>query len=159
MSEGLNKVLLIGRLGLDPELKYTQGGQAVLRMRLATTERWSDKGEKKERTEWHTVIVWGNRAEALSKILTKGREVYIEGRIQSRSWEDKEGGKRTTTEIVANNLLLLGGGQQRDGQRESGGERQQHRGNGNGGGNRPAPRTPPPNDEPLDDFGGDDLPF
>jgi single-strand DNA-binding protein len=109
-AEGLNKVLLIGNLGLDPELKYTQGGQAVLRLRLATTERYGNKaGERQERTEWHTVIVWGNRAEALNKILHKGRTIYVEGRLQTRQWEDKEGGKRSTTEIVAVQLLLLGG--------------------------------------------------
>ncbi|WP_053237602.1 single-stranded DNA-binding protein [Sandaracinus amylolyticus] len=115
-SEGLNKVLLIGNLGLDPELKYTQGGQAVLRLRLATTERYGNKaGERQERTEWHTVIVWGNRAEALNKILHKGRTIYVEGRLQTRNWEDKDGGKRSTTEIVATQILLLGGGQRGEG--------------------------------------------
>ncbi|AKF10654.1 Single-stranded DNA-binding protein [Sandaracinus amylolyticus] len=107
---------MIGNLGLDPELKYTQGGQAVLRLRLATTERYGNKaGERQERTEWHTVIVWGNRAEALNKILHKGRTIYVEGRLQTRNWEDKDGGKRSTTEIVATQILLLGGGQRGEG--------------------------------------------
>jgi single-strand DNA-binding protein len=130
-AEGLNKVLLIGNLGMDPELKFTQGGQAVLRMRLATTERYGNKaGERQERTEWHTVIVWGNRAEALNKILHKGRTIYVEGRLQTRSWEDKDGGKRSTTEVVANQILLLGGGQRGEGGDFGGGEP----GGGGGGG-------------------------
>lgn len=147
-SEGLNKVLLIGNLGMDPELKHTQGGQAVLRLRLATTERWGEKGEKKERTEWHTVIVWGNRGEALSKILTKGRTIYVEGRLSTREWEDKQGSKRTTTEIVATNVLLLGGGQRGEG----GGERPS---SGGGGGRTSASSGV----DAADDFGTDDIPF
>ena len=142
-AEGLNKVLLIGNLGMDPELKYTQGGQAVLRLRLATTERYGNKaGERQERTEWHTVIVWGNRAEALNKILHKGRTIYVEGRLQTRQWEDKDGGKRSTTEVVANQILLLGGG------RGPGGE-------GGDFGGEGGDDFPPGGD----DFGGDDIPF
>jgi single-strand DNA-binding protein len=111
MAEGLNKVILIGNLGMDPELRFTQGSQAVLRMRLATTEGYVNRArERQERTEWHTVIVWGNRAEALSKILSKGRSIAVEGRIQYRQWEDKDGNKRNSTEIVATNIILLGGG-------------------------------------------------
>lgn len=110
-SEGLNKVMLIGNLGVDPELKHTPNGGSVLRIRLATTEKYLSKaGERSEKTEWHTVIIWGNRAEALSKILAKGRTIYVEGRLQTRQWEDKEGGKRSTTEITASQILLLGGG-------------------------------------------------
>lgn len=145
--EGLNKVQLIGNLGMDPELKYTQGGQAVLRLRLATTERWADKGEKKEKTEWHTVILWGNRGEALSKILEKGRTIYVEGRIQTREWEDKDGGKRTSTEVVATNVLLLGGGRQH-GERQHGQASAPQRGS--------APRPEPEGD---DGFGTGDIPF
>ncbi len=131
-AEGLNKVLLIGNLGLDPELKYTQGGQAVLRMRLATTERYGNKaGERQERTEWHTVIVWGNRAEALNKILHKGKTIYVEGRLQTRQWEDKDGGKRSTTEIVANQILLFGGPRGEGGEGGGGGG---YSGGGGGGG-------------------------
>lgn len=111
---GLNKAMLIGNLGADPELKFTQGGQAVLRIRLATTERYKDKdGEQQERTEWHSVSVWGKRAEALHKILAKGRTIYVEGRIQTRSWE-KDGDKRYSTEINAVDIQLLGGGGKRE---------------------------------------------
>lgn len=107
---GLNKVQLIGNLGLDPELKYTQGGAAILRMRLAVNETWKDReGQKQERTEWATVIMWGKRAEGLAPHLGKGDRVYIEGRLQTREWEDKDGNRRTTTEIVAHELLFLGG--------------------------------------------------
>jgi len=113
VSQGLNKVLLIGNLGADPELKYTQGNQAVLKLRLATSESWAPKdgGERQERTEWHTVVVWGKRAEGLSKVLAKGKTIYVEGRIQSRTWEDQNGQKRSAVDIVASEILLLGGGQ------------------------------------------------
>ena len=111
MAEGLNKAILVGNLGMDPELKFTQGGQAVLRIRLATTESFVNKsGERQERTDWHTVVVWGKRAESLNKILSKGRSIWVEGRIQTRSWEDKDGGKRYATEINANNIGLVGSG-------------------------------------------------
>jgi single-strand DNA-binding protein len=110
VTQGLNKAILIGNLGADPELKYTQGNQAVLKIRLATSESYQDKaGERQERTEWHTVTVWGKRAEGLSRVLSKGSRIYAEGRIQSRQWEDKDGNKRTTTEINAHEILLLGG--------------------------------------------------
>lgn len=111
MAEGLNRAILVGNLGVDPELKFTQGGQAVLRIRLATTESFLNRtGERQERTDWHTVVVWGKRAEALNKILSKGRTIWVEGRIQTRSWEDKDGGKRYSTEINATNIGLVGGG-------------------------------------------------
>lgn len=111
MAEGLNRVTLIGNLGQDPELRYTQSNQGVLSLRMATTESYFDNNtkERKERTEWHTVIIWGKRGEALNKIITKGSRICIEGRLQTRSWEDKTGNKRYTTEIVANNVILLGG--------------------------------------------------
>jgi single-strand DNA-binding protein len=117
MAEGLNRAILVGNLGMDPELKFTQGGQAVLRIRLATTESYPSKtGERQERTEWHTVVVWGKRAEALNKILSKGRTIWVEGRIQTRSWEDKkDGSKRYSTEINANNIGLVGSGGGRGG--------------------------------------------
>lgn len=112
MAEGLNRAILVGNLGMDPELKFTQGGQAVLRIRLATSDSFLNKaGERQERTEWHTVVVWGKRAESLNKILSKGRTIWVEGRIQTRSWEDKkDGGKRYATEINAQNIGLVGGG-------------------------------------------------
>ena len=107
----LNKVMLIGRLGSDPQLRYTQGGQAVANFNIATNERWTDKsGQQQERTEWHKIVVWGRQGENCEKYLSKGRNVFIEGRMQTREWEDKEGGKRKTTEIVAQNVQFLDGG-------------------------------------------------
>jgi single-strand DNA-binding protein len=110
MAGGVNKVILVGNLGADPELRYTPGGASVCEMRLATNESWTDKsGEKQERTEWHRIIVWGKRAEICSKYLSKGRQCYIEGRLRTRSWDDKDGNKRWTTEIVATDVQFLGG--------------------------------------------------
>lgn len=115
----LNKVLLIGNLGADPELSYTPNGTAKATMRLATREVWTGKdGQKGERTEWHRVIAWGRLAEICGQYLTKGREVYIEGRLQTRSWEDRDGNKRWTTEVIASGMQMLGGGR---GAREEGG--------------------------------------
>lgn len=137
--------MLIGNLGQDPELRYTQGGQAVLNLRMATTESFVNRDrERQERTEWHTIVMWGKRGEALAKFLTKGSRMAVEGRIQTRSWEAKDGGKRYTTEIVATNVIMLGG--------RSGG----------GGGQDEGP--PPPSDEYApgkadDGFGDDDIPF
>lgn len=114
MSEGLNRVMLLGNLGQDPELKYTQGGQAVLNIRLATTETYFDRDrQKKERTDWHTVVIWGNRAEALSKILSKGSSIFVEGSIRNSSYEGRDGQKRYKTEISAKNVILSGGGRRR----------------------------------------------
>lgn len=116
MAEGLNRVMLIGNLGQDPELRYTQSGQAVLNLRLATNESFLNRdNERQERTEWHTVTIWGKRGEALNKILSKGKQLFVEGRLQTRSWEDKQGAKRYTTEVVATNVVLLGGGGGRGG--------------------------------------------
>ena len=107
---GVNKVILVGNLGRDPELRYTQSGQAVVNFTLATSESWTDKsGEKAERTEWHRIVVWGRTGEMCAQYLSKGRSVYIEGRIQTREWEDKEGNKRSTTEINAQTVQFLGG--------------------------------------------------
>src|SRR6478735_6558996 len=109
MSENLNRVMLLGNLGSDPELRFTQGGQAVLNMRLATTESYLDKDKvRKERTDWHSVVVWGKRGEALAKILTKGSSVFIEGSLRTSSYDNKEGQKVYKTEINATNLLLTG---------------------------------------------------
>lgn len=150
MAGGVNKVILIGNLGANPELKYLPSGQAVCEMRLATGESFTDKqGQRQERTEWHRVVVWGKTAENCSQYLAKGRQIYVEGRLQTRSWDDKEGNKRYTTEVVGQTVTFLGGGGER-GERAPAG--------GNNKGREDAP--PPP------DFGSapspgsdDDVPF
>jgi len=161
MAEGLNRVTLIGNLGADPELKFTQGSQAVLRLRLATTESYVNKArERQERTEWHTVIIWGNRGEALNKILSKGGRICVEGRIQYRQWDDKEGNKRYSTEIVATNVVLLGGPRGSSGGGGYGGGGESGGGSGESGG-RSGESGAPPNDMPPDEggAGNDDIPF
>lgn len=106
----VNKVILLGRLGQDPELKYTPGGSPVCNFSLATTESWTDKsGQKQEKTEWHRVVVWGKLAELCKQYLAKGRQVFVEGSLQTRSWDDKDGQKRYTTEINARSIQFLGG--------------------------------------------------
>jgi single-strand DNA-binding protein len=110
MAEGLNKVMLLGNLGADPELKMTQGGQAVLKLRLATTETYLDKNQtRQERTEWHSVTMWGKRGEALAKFLAKGERIFVEGSLRTSSYE-KNGEKRYSTEINASNIILAGRG-------------------------------------------------
>ena len=185
MAEGLNRVMLLGNLGADPELRFTQGGQAVLNLRLATTESYLDKDKvRKERTDWHSIVVWGKRGEALSKILNKGSSIFVEGSLRTSSYDDREGNKRYKTEVVANNILLTGGGRGRGGApdegggfsgggRSSGGEggasygggygRGGGGGGGGGGGDDPGGnvpsrgggnRPPAPEQGPPDDFGG-----
>ena len=107
---GINKAILIGNLGADPEVRYTQDGTAVASFNIATSETWKDKasGEKREKTEWHRIVAFGRIGEICGEYLSKGRQVYIEGRIQTRQWEDKEGIKRYTTEIVASQMQMLG---------------------------------------------------
>jgi single-strand DNA-binding protein len=108
MANSVNKVILVGRLGKDPEVKYTQAGVPVARFTLATDESWKDQsGEKQQRTEWHNIVAWRKLAEICGQYLNKGKLVYVEGRLQTRSWEDKEGNKRYTTEIQADNLVML----------------------------------------------------
>ena len=105
----VNKVILVGNLGRDPETRYTTGGDAVTNIRVATTDTWKDKnGEKQEKTEWHTVVFFGRQAEIAGEYLKKGRQVYIEGRLQTRKWQDKEGQDRYSTEIVADRMQMLG---------------------------------------------------
>ena len=107
---GINKAILVGRLGSDPEVRYTPSGDAVANFSIATSEEWKDKntGEKKERTEWHRIVAWRRLGEICGEYLSKGRQVYVEGRIQTNTWEDKEGNKRYTTEIIANTVQFLG---------------------------------------------------
>ncbi len=141
MAEGLNRVLLLGNLGADPELKVTPGGQAVLKMRLATTESYLDRNRvRQERTEWHIVVLWGKRAEGLGKFLTKGSRLFIEGGLRTTSYEDRDGNKRYRTEIVASNVILAGGG-----------------GGGGGGRGRGPAESGPPEDD-LGAAGGYDGP-
>ncbi len=119
MADGLNRVLLFGNLGQDPELRMTSGGQAVLKMRLATSESYLDRNKvRQERTEWHSVVVWGRRAEALSKFLTKGTRLFVEGGLRTSSYDDRDGNKRYKTEVVAQNIILGGGGARGGGQRD-----------------------------------------
>jgi single-strand DNA-binding protein len=106
---GVNKVILVGRLGKDPEVRYTPSGAAVANFSIATSEEWKDKntGEKQERTEWHRIVAWRRLGEICGEYLHKGSQIYIEGRLQTRSWEDRDGNKRYTTEIVAQNMQML----------------------------------------------------
>lgn len=105
----VNKAIILGRLGVDPELKYTPGGAAVCTLSIATSESWMDKsGQKQEKTEWHRVVVWGKQAENCAQYLKKGRQAYIEGRIQTRSWDDQNGQKKYTTEINASTVQFIG---------------------------------------------------
>ena len=121
MAEGMNKVFLLGNLGAEPELRFTQNGNAVLNMRLATSERFKDNsGEWKDRTEWHSVVVWGKRGEGLAKILTKGSRIMVEGSLRTTSYEARDGGKRYKTEVNAYNVLLAGGDRRQSSQRSSG---------------------------------------
>jgi single-strand DNA-binding protein len=134
MADGLNRVMLLGNLGADPELRFTQGGQAVLNMRLATTESYLDKDKvRRERTDWHNVVVWGKRGEALAKILTKGSSVFIEGSLRTSSYDNKEGQKVYKTEINANNILLTGSRHRDGGGAEAGGAGGGYEGGGGGG--------------------------
>jgi len=111
MARGINKVILVGHLGRDPEVRYAPSGQAIANVTIATSEQWKDKntGEKQERTEWHRVVFFSRLAEIAGEYLKKGSQVYIEGRLQTRKWQDKDGNDRYTTEIVANEMQMLGG--------------------------------------------------
>jgi len=148
----VNKVFLVGRLGRDPETRYTGGGSAVANFSVATDETYKDRnGERQKRTEWHKIVVWGKQAEIAQQYLKKGSLVFIEGRIQSREWQDKEGQKRTSFEIVANNFRMLGG-------RGEGGS------GGGGGRSTEDYDQSGPSEEPLGGQGGpeisdEDIPF
>ncbi len=109
MARGLNKVMIIGHLGQDPEMRYTPSGRPVTTIRIATSRTWkSADGERRTETEWFTVVAWGNLAEICNQYLAKGKQVYFEGRLHNRRWEDSEGNKRLTTEIVADQMIMLG---------------------------------------------------
>jgi len=144
MADGLNKCMLLGNLGADPELKVTPGGQAVLKLRLATTESYLDKSQtRQERSEWHRITIWGKRGEGLAKILSKGDRIFVEGRIQTSTYE-KDGEKRYSTEIVANNVILCGGRK-----RDAGGDSQRDS----------VPPTAPSDPTPAPAGGDDEIPF
>ncbi len=116
---GVNKVILLGRLGADPEVRYTAGGTAVAKFNLATSETWKDKdGSKQEKTEWHRVVAFGKLGETCGEYLSKGKQVYVEGKLQTRSWEDKEGNKKYTTEVNVSNMVMLGSGSGEGGGKE-----------------------------------------
>ena len=136
----VNKAIVLGNLGRDPELRHTGSGRPVASLRIATNEVWNDQsGERQERTEWHSVVVWGRQAENCSQYLKKGRTVYVEGRLQTRKWQDKDGNDRYTTEIVADRVQFIGGGA--------------GAGTGSAVGDEGGDFAPPP------PAGGDDIPF
>jgi len=155
MARGVNKAMLIGNLGNDPDMRYTAGGAAVANVSIATAESWRDKesGEQQARTEWHRVVFFGRLAEIVGEYLRKGSQVYVEGRLQTRKWTDKEGNERYTTEIVANEMQMLGS---KGGGSTSYASAPQPQPQQN---NAPAPQTAPAsNSAPADDF-DDDIPF
>jgi len=156
MAGGVNKAILIGNLGADPEVRFTTGGQAVANFRIATSESWKDKnGQPQERTEWHRIVVWGKLAELCGEYLKKGRQCFVEGRIQTREWTNKEGQKQYTTEVVATQVTFLGG-------RPEGAASSAPRAAANGQpqGSSQGDYGPPPMDDPGPmPSGGDDIPF
>ncbi len=151
----VNKVILVGNLGADPDTRYLPSGEAVTNIRIATTETWKDKsGEKQERTEWHNIAFFGRLAEIAAEYLKKGRSVYVEGRLRTRKWQDKDGNDRYTTEIVASEMQMLGSPGERSADRGERYEREERPAAGGQGGSKPAPA---PKKKP-DDF-DDDIPF
>ncbi len=156
MAGGVNKAILIGNLGADPEVRFTAGGQAVANFRIATSESWKDKnGQQQERTEWHRIVVWGKLAELCGEYLKKGRQCYVEGRLQTREWTNKDNQKQYTTEVVAQTVTFLGG--RPEGAGSASGARS------SGGYNQPSSQAdygPPPMEDPGPmPSGGDDIPF
>jgi single-strand DNA-binding protein len=155
LGMSVNKVILVGRLGQNPEVRYTPSGAAVANFSIATNESWTDKqGQKQERTEWHRIVVWGKLAELCSQYLTKGRQAYIEGRMQTRQWQDKDGQTKYTTEVQAQTVQFLGGGAGAGADRGQGFDDM----NAGGAGGMQAGRQPsaPTGDAP---FTEDDIPF
>ncbi len=148
----VNKVILVGRLGKDPETRYTSSGQAVCNFTMATDETYKDRaGERQKRTEWHRIVVWAKQAEIAQKYLRKGSLIYVEGRIQTRQWDDREGQKRTSVEIVANNFRMLG-------------SRSEGSGGGSGGGSSMSQAEPEApgsaaEDLPPAEVSDEDIPF
>ena len=154
MARGVNKVILVGNLGRDPEIKYTASGAAIANITIATSESWNDKqtGEKVEKTEWHRVVAFQRLAEIMGEYLKKGSQVYIEGKLQTRKWQDQSGADRYSTEVVASDMQMLGG---------RGGDAGSQPQGGGGGGFRknPAPQQAPAKPALDNDFADDDIPF
>ncbi|MCK8517277.1 single-stranded DNA-binding protein [Methylonatrum kenyense] len=152
---GVNKVLLIGNLGVDPEVRYSPSGAAVTNIRIATSESWRDRqtGEMQERTEWHRIVFFGKLAEIAGEYLRKGSKVYVEGRLQTRKWQGQDGQDRYTTEVVANEMQMLDGRGGGGGMGDSGGGRAQE-----GSAPRREPAAQSQAEPPMDDF-DDDIPF
>lgn len=159
MSKGINKVILVGHLGQDPEVKYMPSGNAVANISIATTESWKDKqtGQQQDRTEWHRVVFYSRLAEIVGEYLKKGRQIYIEGSLRTRKWQAQDGQDRYTTEIIANEMQMLGG----RGDNSSGGEYDQSKQY-----SAPAPQPQKPSNQPKPEPAGqgfdsfdDDIPF
>ncbi|MAA74635.1 MAG: single-stranded DNA-binding protein [Salinisphaeraceae bacterium] len=165
MARGINKAILIGNLGTDPETRYTAGGSPVTNIRIATSEAWKDKssGEMQERTEWHNIVFFGRLAEVAGEYLKKGSKVYVEGRLQTRKWQGQDGQDRYTTEIVANEMQMLdsrgGGTANFDGPRGGGGGGSRPQGGGGYGGGNQNQGGPVPSNNQFDDDLDDDIPF
>lgn len=157
-GRSLNRVQLIGHLGKDPEVKYTPQGTPVAKITIATNERFKDKGgEWQDRTEWHNVVLWSRMAEIAGEYLKKGKQVFIEGRLQTRSWDDKQTGqKKYMTEIVASDMILLGGG---GGRAEGGGDYSGGSRGASSGGNNFDQRSPEPEPAPAGPITDEDIPF
>ncbi|MCX8048475.1 MAG: single-stranded DNA-binding protein [Methylohalobius sp.] len=152
-TRGINKVILIGNLGADPEIRYTPSGEAVAALRIATSDVWKDKnGEQQERTEWHRVVLFGRLAEIAGEYLKKGRQVYIEGSLRTRKWQDRDGQERYTTEIVGREMQLLGG--------RGDGAAQEQSFSAYSEGTAPSkPKADKPSAPSQEDFEDDDIPF
>jgi single-strand DNA-binding protein len=162
MAKSVNKVILLGTLGKDPELKYTPQGTAVAKFSMATNENYKDKqsGEWKERTEWHNIVVWQRMAEVAAEYLKKGSKAYIEGRLTTRSWDDKETGqKKYMTEIVANDLVLIGGRREGGGEGEHSGGRRAAAGQDRGGQSSSSSEDHFSQSSPSTEITDEDIPF
>ena len=159
MARGINKVIVVGNLGNDPDTRYMPSGGAVTNLSIATSESWKDKqsGEQKERTEWHKVAMFGRLAEIAAEYLRKGSQVYIEGKLRTRKWQDRDGNDRYTTEIIADEMQMLGGRGGAGGGAGSGGGGNYGGGQPASGGGQQGGNNPPPQSSP-DDF-DDDIPF
>jgi single-strand DNA-binding protein len=152
MSRGINKVILVGTLGADPETRYTNSGSAVTSIRIATSEKWKDKstGQLVEKTEWHSVTFFGRLAEVAAEYLTKGRQVYVEGKLTTEKWQDKDGNDRYTTKIIAHEMQMLGGNPQGDSQPRQGRQQPSQRQQRN---------EPPPGGIAMGDDYDPEIPF